>query len=247
MGLGADIAAARTAAGISIEELAAATRVRVGILRAMESDDYAICGGDVYARGHIRAIARVLRADAEVWVNQFDTHYADAPITVAQVFDAERRTSGRQRISTTNVTVLISVVLALAVGAAAVMIGRDDRPSDDLAVLLTPTPSASSSASASDDPVEPLDASTGALASADGVVVEMSFSGSSWVRVTDAAGRVTYEGTLRAGDARTFRDDDALSLVLGNGAAVRLVVNGEDVGVAGGPGQVIRRTYSAPN
>lgn len=246
MGLGADIAAARTAAGISIEELAAATRVRAGILTAIEAGDFAVCGGDVYARGHIRAIARVLGADGDAWVQNFDTHHADAPITAAQVFEAERITGSRRRMSTSNITLLVSVVVALSVGAIAMTLGGDDRPSDDVAVLLSPTPTAPVTASP-EASAEPLDASTGALASADGVVVEMTLSGSSWIRITDEAGQVTFEGTLRAGDARTFRSDKSLSVVLGNAAAVRLVVNGQDLGIAGGPGEVIRRTYVAPN
>ena len=246
MGLGADIAAARTAAGISIEELAAATRVRAGILTSIERGDFAACGGDVYARGHIRAIARVLDADGDAWVRTFDAEHADAPITVAQVFEAERITGSRRRMSTSNITLLVSVVLALSVGAVAMALGGDDRPRDDVSILLSPTPTAT--ATPSPEPsAEPLDASTGALASADGVVVEMSLSGSSWIRITDEAGQVTFEGTLRAGDVRTFRADASLSIVLGNAAAVRLVVNGEDLGIAGGPGEVIRRTYVAPN
>ena len=246
MGLGADIAAARIAADISIEDLAAATRVRAGILTAIEADDFSMCGGDVYARGHLRSIARVLKADGDTWVRAFDAGYAEAPITVAQIFEAERVTGSRRRMSTTNITLLVSVVIAVGVGGVAVSLGGGDRPTDDVTVLLTPAPTATESASPQPT-AEPLDSSTGALASADGVVVEMSLSGSSWIRMTDETGRVTYEGTLRAGDTRTFRADESLSMVLGNGAAVRLVVNGEDLGQAGGPGEVIRRTYAAAN
>jgi hypothetical protein len=36
------------------------TRVTEPIIRGIELDDYAACGGDFYARGHIRAIARAV-------------------------------------------------------------------------------------------------------------------------------------------------------------------------------------------
>ena len=74
----------------------------------------------------------------------------------------------------------------------------------------------------------------------------MSLSGSSWIRVNNANGP-DFEGIVRAGTTRTFTDSEAVSIVIGNAGAVRLVVNGRDLGVAGGEGQVVRATYRASN
>ena len=54
MTLGAELRSARTAAGMSIDDVASATRVRASVIAAIEDDDFAVLGPEVYARGHLR-------------------------------------------------------------------------------------------------------------------------------------------------------------------------------------------------
>ncbi|MBT2890600.1 RodZ family helix-turn-helix domain-containing protein, partial [Streptomyces sp. McG2] len=61
--IGRTLARARTEAGLGVDEVSAATRVRVPIIQAIEQDDFSRCGGDVYARGHIRTLARAVGID----------------------------------------------------------------------------------------------------------------------------------------------------------------------------------------
>jgi transcriptional regulator with XRE-family HTH domain len=63
--VGRRLALARQHAGLSIEEVVAATRIRPGMLREIESGEFVHCGGDVYARGHVRAIAKAVGIDPE--------------------------------------------------------------------------------------------------------------------------------------------------------------------------------------
>ncbi|GAA1992529.1 RodZ domain-containing protein [Catenulispora subtropica] len=63
--LGRRLALARQKAGLSIDEVAAATRIRPGMVREIEAGDLIHCGGDVYARGHVRAIAKCVGVDPE--------------------------------------------------------------------------------------------------------------------------------------------------------------------------------------
>lgn len=70
--LGAWIAGLRADAGLTVEQVADRTRIRAGLLRAMESGDFAPCGGAVYARGHLRSIAHVVGADAQQLVDAYD-------------------------------------------------------------------------------------------------------------------------------------------------------------------------------
>jgi cytoskeleton protein RodZ len=51
--VGAVLAEARTARGLSVEDVAASTRIRATLVRAIENDDFSRSGGAVYARGHI--------------------------------------------------------------------------------------------------------------------------------------------------------------------------------------------------
>jgi cytoskeleton protein RodZ len=68
---------AREAAGLSLEDVAAQTKIRTSILAAMESDDFSVCGGDAYARGQLRSIAQVIGLDPVSVVALYDAEYAD--------------------------------------------------------------------------------------------------------------------------------------------------------------------------
>ncbi len=76
MSIGSELTAARERADMTIEQLSAATRIRTGLLVAMEADDFSRCGGTFYARGHIRAIARVVKADPAPLLASFDAEHA---------------------------------------------------------------------------------------------------------------------------------------------------------------------------
>ena len=55
MSIGETLAKARRDAGLTVTQVSERTRIRETIIRGIEQDDYAACGGDFYARGHIRA------------------------------------------------------------------------------------------------------------------------------------------------------------------------------------------------
>jgi cytoskeletal protein RodZ len=73
--IGEVLAAARRQAGLTITQVSQRTRIRETIIRGIEEDDFAACGGDFYARGHIRAIARATGVDGEPLVRQYDTSH----------------------------------------------------------------------------------------------------------------------------------------------------------------------------
>lgn len=72
MSTGTMIQQAREAAGLSLDDVASATKIRSSILAAMERGDFSHCGGDVYARGQLRSIAAVVGLDPEDVVESFD-------------------------------------------------------------------------------------------------------------------------------------------------------------------------------
>jgi cytoskeleton protein RodZ len=74
--LGEQLVAARRSAGLSVDELSARTRIRAGLIEAMEKGDFARCGGNFYARGHLRSIAKELGADPEPLLAEFNKHHA---------------------------------------------------------------------------------------------------------------------------------------------------------------------------
>ncbi len=85
MSTGEALAAARRGAGLTVSQVSGRTRIREAIITGIERDDYAACGGDFYARGHIRAIARAVGADPEPLVREYDTIRQAAPPIPAAV------------------------------------------------------------------------------------------------------------------------------------------------------------------
>jgi hypothetical protein len=71
--IGETLAQARHQAGLTVAQVSKQTRIRETIIREIEADDYSECGGDFYTRGHIRAIAKVVGADPEPLVQEYDT------------------------------------------------------------------------------------------------------------------------------------------------------------------------------
>jgi hypothetical protein len=70
--IGGTLAEARQRARLTVADVSARTRIRQPIIRAIERGDFGACGGDFYARGHIRAIARTVGLDSEPLVREYD-------------------------------------------------------------------------------------------------------------------------------------------------------------------------------
>jgi cytoskeletal protein RodZ len=112
--IGATLASARRRAGMSVGEVSQSTRVTEPIIRGIEQDNYAACGGDFYARGHIRAIARAVGEDPSPLIDEFDSSWrSEKEITAAEAFQPGMpiRTRERRRVRWT--AILAALVLAV--------------------------------------------------------------------------------------------------------------------------------------
>ena len=88
MSVGDALAQARSQAGLTVAQVSQLTCIRETIIRGIERGDFSACGGDFYARGHIRSIARVVGLDPEELVREYDAiHGAPNAITAADVFE----------------------------------------------------------------------------------------------------------------------------------------------------------------
>src|SRR5262249_14726954 len=97
MSIGESLAEARRRAGLSVDEVSRQTRVREPIIRGIERDDFSTCGGDFYARGHIRLIARAVGADPEPLIQEYDaTVRSHEPVTAADLFRPVTPIRGRE-------------------------------------------------------------------------------------------------------------------------------------------------------
>jgi len=116
MTIGETLAEARRSAGLTITQVSERTRVRETIIRGIEDDDYSACGGDFYARGHIRSIARVVGADPVPLIAEYDaTVRAPEEITAAEALEPVMPIRPVERRGT-NWTVIMAVAALAAFG-----------------------------------------------------------------------------------------------------------------------------------
>ncbi|MFJ8195175.1 helix-turn-helix domain-containing protein [Streptomyces sp. NPDC096094] len=234
--IGRALQQARIAAGLTVDDISTATRVRIAIVHAIEADDFTPCGGDVYARGHIRTLAKAVRLDPAELLAQFDAEHGGrpAPTPAAPLFEAERIRPERRGPNWTAAMVAAIVAVIGFVGFTFVK-GGDDGGSE-ARVAEGSQPSAGESASPSAKPKKPADPkpdpteSAIAAAPRDKVTVKISaIDDPSWLSAKDHNGRLLFDGLLKQGDSKTFQDDEKIDLLLGNAGAVQLYVNGKKI------------------
>jgi cytoskeletal protein RodZ len=140
--IGATLASARRRSGLTVSEVSHSTRVTEPIIRGIEQDDYAACGGDFYARGHIRAIARAVGEDPSPLIDEFDATWRSAQeITAAEAFQPRMplRKRERRRVRwTAFLAVLVLAVLGFAGYKFVAGIGRERHASTAASPRLSP-------------------------------------------------------------------------------------------------------------
>ncbi|MEV1025317.1 helix-turn-helix domain-containing protein [Streptomyces sp. NPDC050264] len=249
--IGRALQQARIDAGLTVDEVCQSTRVRIPIVQAIEEDDFSRCGGDVYARGHIRTLARAVGIDPEPLLAQYGAERdgQPAPTPATPLFEAERIRSEPRRPNWTAAMVAAIVAVIAFVGYTVVN-GGDDGDKQQAAEGATPATSepAPKPSSTTKKPAAPKpDPSDSAIAAApqDKVTVKISApDGRSWISAKDHNGRIMFDGVLEKGQTKTFQDNQKVDLVLGDAGAIQLFVNGKQIEDEFQPGQVERLTYT---
>ncbi|MGC5345426.1 helix-turn-helix domain-containing protein [Streptomyces sp. DT24] len=239
---------ARIAAGLTVEEVSTSTRVRVPIVRAIESDDFSRCGGDVYARGHIRTFASTVGLDPEPLVSQYDAEHGGrpAPTPAAPLFEAERIRSEPRRPNWT--AAMVAAIVAVVGFAGFTLLSGGDDSGSAAKVAEGPAPEKTSAEPTPSKPADPKPVpSDSAIAAAplDKVTVKLSATqGKSWISAKDHNGRQLFDGLLEKGDSKTFQDKERVDLIVGDAGAIELFVNGKKVEDEFESGQVERLSYT---
>jgi cytoskeletal protein RodZ len=161
--IGATLAAARRHAGLTVADVSERTRVREPIVQGIEHDDYAACGGDFYARGHIRAIAEAVGANPGPLIEEFDERWQSSPeLTAAEVFQPSMPLRKRERHRMRWLGFLAVLVLAI-LGFAIYKFASGAGHAQPAAAVSSPGPGAGGTAAAASASVQ---ASTGQASTA---------------------------------------------------------------------------------
>lgn len=240
MNLGEVLNSARTTAGISIDDLAAITSVRAGLLIEMERNDFSHCGGDIYARGHLRNIAPKLGLDAAHLVELYNTEHSIESRSINEMLaeNSVTRVPQEKKNLSWKVPAAFSLTVLLVLGIAQIVYSNLNSSNK---TTVTPVESASPSATSSAEPSPSSSAST--LPATGGVTLSITASrGNSLIDIV-VDGQHVDKGSIFQGETKSFEATTSISVFFSNPAGLDVTVNGELLEPLGGQNQEVRRTF----
>jgi cytoskeletal protein RodZ len=218
--IGEVLAEARDQAGLSIAQVSEQTRIRQGIIQGIEADDYGVCGGDFYARGHIRSIAQAVGTDPGPLIEEYDQDFSDTgPISATGIEELVARSRPPQR-PRLNPAVLIAAAVVVVLGVGGYL----------LAAGLGHGSGASPRAAAPNSVAGPGSgsASPAAAQASKAVVVRLTSPHGTSVVFTTPTGQYLSRSYAAAGTAVTYTLHRAVHIKLSDPAGVRLTVDGKN-------------------
>jgi len=251
MSLGSVIRQARIDAGLSIDDLSERTSIRAGLLKEIESDDFTKCGGETYARGHLRNIAPLLKMDAGVLLELYENEQSMQPRRIQEMLAENNVMTNPVDKKTISWKTLAGISLATLALLGAVQIIISNSKTTEIS-----SPEAVATESATAEPTNTSEAQPTPTAtstpttvrdtysSGTGVTVKVAATrGNSWLFVSDANGTTLYSGQIRSGQNLNFSSSTRVSLKVGNAGAVDVSVNGKGAQQIGDDGEVITVSY----
>jgi len=240
MNLGEVLNAARTAAGISLDDLAAITSVRAGLLVEMEQNNFSHCGGDIYARGHLRNIAPKLRLDAAKLVELYNSEHSVESRSINELLaeNSVTRVPQEKKNLSWKVPAAFSLAILLILGVAQVVYSNiNSSNTNSASPMESASPSVSPSAQASPTPSTSTDSVSG------GVTLSITASrGNSLIDIV-VDGEHVDKGSIFQGESKSFEATTSISVFFSNPAGLDVTVNGELLEPLGGQNQEVRRTF----
>jgi cytoskeletal protein RodZ len=234
--VGDALAQARSQAGLTIAQVSQQTCIRETIIRGIERGDFSACGGDFYARGHIRSIARVVGLDPEELVREYDAiHGAPTAMTAADVFEPSTPIRLKERRSA-NWSVVMVLVLAVVLGYGVYRLVDHGSPSRPVAASGGTHPKASESPASNPSP-------TPAAVHHRRLVIRLTAAQDCWVQFTKPHGQFLFQVYVLSGSTRTWHFKHAVSMQIGNPGGIVLTVNGKNLGHPGTYGQPVTLNF----
>jgi cytoskeleton protein RodZ len=237
MSLGSMITKARKDAGLSIDDLSAATNIRALLIRQMESDNFSQCGGETYARGHLRNIAVKLNVDPKLFTTAFEDEqmHVDRSMQDLLVENSVMREPNKSRKISWKVLVVISISVLFIVGIAQIAMSNNSSPDIPIAAEEIAQPTTEPTAEPVDEPI---------ISTGDGVkVIITATRAKSWLFISDSSGQTLFSGQISQGVSKSFSASEQLNLKVGNAGGVDLTVNGKKIDPIGIDGEVVSVSY----
>jgi transcriptional regulator with XRE-family HTH domain len=216
--IGTRLRRARVKRGIELDQAAKGTRITPRYLEALERDaPVDEFPAPVYARAFLREYAQWLGLDPKPLVDSYlDDHpEQEAPLVLPVPVQKLPGRWARRILPAISIGVLLTLFVVSTLSGAP--------PRAPLPTLGSPSGSSASLAGVAAAAPEP---TTRGILLAVRVV-----EGPCWIRI-ESDGRVVLQTTMRPGSVDTFKANRRLDVWLGNAGAVRLSLNGKQLGIS---------------
>ena len=253
MNLGEVLSTARTSLGIPIEDLAAALSIRAGLLGEMEKNNFSHCGGDIYARGHLRNIAPKIGLEADYLINLYNEEHSAESRSINELLEENNITrvpyekkniSWKVPAAFSLAAVLVFAVIQIVItnvnseSPIKATVAVSETPTATAAPVVTemasPSPTASAVATSTPSPSTQVRI---------GVTLAIAATrGNSLIDIVVDGKRVS-KGSIFQGDTKSFEAKTSISIYLSNPAGLDLTLNGKLLAPLGGENQEVRRTF----
>jgi cytoskeleton protein RodZ len=238
--LGSLLGEARQALGVTLEQAAAATRIRVHHLAALEDDRHAELPAPVYVRGYLRTYAGYLGIDADTLVDASEATRESTAGSLA-IRPLSSFTTSPKVVLTAPVAGAVGLVLLVLAFAGYVYKELDSirapSPQPRAAATVLPSPSAAPTVAPA---VLPTATPTPAIAT-----LVVSATDTVWIDVqVDGKPQFADAGKImEAGTSLTFHGGK-VKVSTGKGVATLINLNGRDLGPMGNG--LITHEYTSP-
>ena len=252
---------ARERRGISLRQIANATKIAVSVLEALERNDISRLPGGIFGRAFVRSYAIEVGLDPETTIQEFIAQFPNDSVTVGhptsgKVEDHQAVESDRRMAGTFLWLFLISVPIAGAVLYFATA-GRLDAPAEPPdAAVTAPEPETKPVTDAPLPPPEPArielppppeSAPPAATPPAgDHLTVAITVKSPCFVSAT-LDGQKIIERLMQPGEQRTLEVTREMVITAGDGAALALTLNGANARPLGKPGEVVTARFNLAN
>jgi cytoskeletal protein RodZ len=240
MTLGTTIRDAREAARISIESLSESTSIRIGLLTEMESNNFKHCGGDTYARGHLRTIAKRIGLDPQILIDLYNQEHAiEGQLIQDSLVDNNIIAVPREKKSLSwKVPALFSVVILVVIAAIQIVVSNQSTTQTPAPVVsASASASAAASSSAVSEPSPSKSVPTGPVS-----LVVSAPRGNSYIDII-VDGKEVEKSSIFQGEKKSYQGLTSISVYFSNPAALDVTYNGKLLAPLGGENQEVRRTF----
>ena len=236
---------ARESAGLSIDELSEITSIRPGLIKDIENNNFVNCGGDTYARGHLRNIAPKISVDAHTLIDLYNQEHSSESRTIHDLLvenNVTKLPTERKTLSWKPLAIASIVILAAIAGGQIIISNSETTVAPLASKSPTPTPLVTPSAEPTVDPTPSATATNTPDATGDMKLTIAATRGNSNIDVV-VDGKHLYKGPIFQGDSKTFSAPKSISVYLGNAGDLDLTLNGKALAPLGDRNQEVRKTF----